>query len=188
LFRGNRDEGILFISAYRVCQKKGTKAGVNTAFMQQIEGMIDEELKDSEELAGAGKSIPQSVRRSLDPRDRLLQDLKQLITEHRSKGFRPILFMDANKDWTKKSGSALQSFLQETQLQDPLYERFHNDGLTALTYARGTSRIDYMFFDEALLPAIKRIGTLGLHEALVSDHVMLYVDLDKKELFQGLIN
>jgi hypothetical protein len=45
-----------------------------------------------------------------------------------------------------------------------------------------------MFFDEALLPAIKRIGTLGLHEALVSDHVMLYVDLDEKELFQGLIN
>jgi hypothetical protein len=45
-----------------------------------------------------------------------------------------------------------------------------------------------MFFDEALLPAIKRIGTLGLHEALVSDHVMLYVDLNKKELFQGLIS
>ena len=78
----NRDEGILFISAYRVCQKKGTKAGSNTAFMQQIEEMLDEELKESEELAKANTSILNSVQRSLDPRDRLLQDLKQLITEH----------------------------------------------------------------------------------------------------------
>jgi hypothetical protein len=45
-----------------------------------------------------------------------------------------------------------------------------------------------MFFDQSLLSAIKRIGTLGLHEAIVSDHVMLYVDLDERELFQGLIN
>jgi hypothetical protein len=127
LLRGNRDEGILFISAYRVCQKKGTKAGSNTAFMQQIEEMLDEELKESEELAKANKPILNSVQRSLDPRDRLLQDLKQLITEHRGKGFCPILFMDANEDWTKKTGSTLRSFLQETQLQDPLYDQFKND-------------------------------------------------------------
>jgi hypothetical protein len=82
--------------------------------MQQIEEMLDEELKESEELAKANKPIPNSVRGSLDPRDRLLQDLKQLITDHRSKGFRPILFMDANEDWTKKTGSTLRSFLQET--------------------------------------------------------------------------
>jgi hypothetical protein len=55
--------------AYRVCQKKGTKAGSTTAFMQQIEEMLDEDLKESEELAKADKSIPNSVRRSLDPRD-----------------------------------------------------------------------------------------------------------------------
>jgi hypothetical protein len=97
--------------------------------------------------------------------------------------------MDANEDWTnKRTGTALRSFLRKTQLQDPLYQRFHKDGLTASTYARGSSRIDYKFFDEVLLPAIRRIGTLGLHEAIISDHVMLYVDLDETELFQGLIN
>ncbi|KAL7502579.1 hypothetical protein ACHAXN_000520, partial [Cyclotella atomus] len=157
--------------------------------MQQIEEMIDEELKESEEYAKANKPLPKSVRRLLDPRDRILQDLKQIIEEHRNKGFRPILFMDANEDWTNpRTGGALKTFLQETQLQDPLYERFHKEGLTASTYARGSSRIDYMFFDEALVQSIRRIGTLGLHEAIVSDHVMLYVDLDEKELFQGLIN
>lgn len=188
-FRGNRDEGIIFIAAYRVCQKKGTKAGTNTAFMQQIEEMIDEELRESEEYAKANKPLPTTVRRSLDPRDRLLQDLKQIIVEYRNKGFRPILCMDANEDWTNaRTGKALRNFLQETQLQDPLHQRFHKDGLTASTYARGSSRIDYMFFDEALLPSIRRIGTLGLHDAMVSDHVMLYADMDEKELFQGLIN
>jgi hypothetical protein len=134
--RGHREEGILFIAAYRVCQKKGTKAGANTAFMQQIEEMIDEELKESEEYAKANKPLPKSVRRLLDPRDRILQDLKQIIEEHRNKGFRPILFMDANEDWTNpRTGGALKTFLQETQLQDPLYERFHKEGLTASTYA-----------------------------------------------------
>jgi hypothetical protein len=137
-----------------------------TAFMQQIEGMLDEELKETKELEQANQSIPNSVRRSLDPRDRVLQDLKLLIEEYRGKGFRPILFMDANEDWTKPMGSALRTFLLETRLQDPLYDRFKNDGITASTYARGSSRIDYMFFDEALVPAIRRIGTLGLHEAL----------------------
>jgi hypothetical protein len=43
-----------------------------------------------------------------------------------------------------------------------------------------------MLFDEALVHAIKRIGTLGLHHAIVSDHVMVYADIDESLLFQGL--
>ena len=34
--RGERDKGILVISAYRVSQTKGTTAGPNTAYSQQI--------------------------------------------------------------------------------------------------------------------------------------------------------
>jgi hypothetical protein len=128
--------------------------------------------KESEKYVKPEKPLPSSFCRSLDPRDRILQDLKELIVEHHTKGFRPILFMDANKDWTNKhTGTALRS-LQETQLQDSLYQQFHKDGLTASTYARGSSRIDYMFFDESLLQSIRCIGTLGLHKAIVSDHVM----------------
>jgi hypothetical protein len=47
--------------------------------MQQIEEMMEEELKESEEYAKADKPLLALVRRSLDPRDRILQDLEQLI-------------------------------------------------------------------------------------------------------------
>jgi hypothetical protein len=69
-----------------------------------------------------------------------------------------------------------------------LYDKFYKEGITPATYTRGSKRIDYMFFDEALVPAITAIGTLGLHEAMVSDHVMVYADLDESKLFDGLLN
>ena len=42
--RGNRGEGITVFNAYRVCQKRGTKSGPNTAFTRQINEMLQEEL------------------------------------------------------------------------------------------------------------------------------------------------
>jgi hypothetical protein len=62
---------------------------------------------------------------------------------------------------------------------DPLYERFNDDGLTHSTYARCKQGIDFKPFDLALQSAVKIIGTLGLHEAIISDHVMIYADVDK---------
>ena len=187
--QGSRDEGILMISAYRVCQKKGSISGPTTAFTQQIGAMLQEERLAAEQLQKEGRTIPKQNRRDLDPRKRLLADLKTLIATERSNGFRPILCMDANEDWTEpKHGKELKQFLLDTQLEDPLYEKFKGAGLTQSTYARGKRRIDFMFFDTSLVPAIQRIGTLGLHEAIISDHVMLYADLDENQLFQGLIN
>ena len=61
-------------------QKKGTNAGPFTSYSQQVDQIIKEgDL-------------------SLDPRMRLLPDLKQLITEKRVVSFYPILMMDANDD------------------------------------------------------------------------------------------
>jgi hypothetical protein len=84
--------------------------------------------------------------------------------------------------------TTISAFLTEMGLADPLYDRFAGHGLTSTTYARGSSRIDFIFFDKALLPAVVRIGTLGLHEAMVSDHVMVYADLDEALLFDGQVN
>lgn len=186
--RGNRREGVIVIGGYRCSQKKGTVAGASTAYMQQIGEMLQEELRDVQAHQEAGTTIPLSVRRSLDPRARLLSDLKTVIEEARSEGYRPILAMDANEDWTSPSGKQLSSFLTEVGLVDPLYDRFCNQGLTKSTYARGSSRIDFIFVDKALAPAIKRIGTLGLHEAMFSDHVMVYADIDESLLFDGQVN
>jgi hypothetical protein len=150
--------------------------------------MLEEELRDAELLAASGSTIPNSIRRRLDPRARLLSDLEDLIAKARREGYRPIVCMDANEDWTSSSGKPLAAFLQSTGLKDPLYDKFYKEGITPATYARGSKRIDYMFFDEALVPAITAIGTLGLHEAMVSDHVMVYADLDESKLFDGLLN
>jgi hypothetical protein len=186
--RGNRREGVIVIGGYRCCQKKGTVAGSSTAYMQQIDEMLQEELRDVERHRDAGTTIPTSVRRNLDPRARLLSDLKTVIEEARAEGYQPILAMDANEDWASSSGKQLSAFLAETGLVDPLHDRFIGQGLTPTTYARGSSRIDFIFFDQALAPAIKRIGTLGLHEAMVSDHVMVYADLDESLLFDGQVH
>jgi exonuclease III len=188
-FRGSRGEGIIVIAAYRVCQKKGTVSGTSTAYTQQINMMLDEELAAFEEIASRDQRIPSSLRKQLDPRSRVLADLRKLISEERQRGFRPILCMDANEDWNDaKLGKELSRFLTETQLCDPLYDKFQDAGLAKSTYARGKRRIDFIFVDRAMVPAIKKIGTLGLHQAMVSDHVMVYADLDEEELFQGKIN
>ena len=42
--------------------------------------------------------------------------------------------------------------------------------------------------DATIVPAIKRIGTLGLHEEVILDHIMLYMDCDEDQLFSGIIN
>jgi len=168
--RGERDEGILVISAYRVSQTKGTTSCPNTAYSQQINQMIIEGDMD------------------LDPRTRILHDLGNLITQKRAEGFRPILMMDANDDWLQTSSKAFKAFIEDMRLVDPYYEKIKTSGLTGTTYARGSRRIDFIFVDSTILPAIKRIGTLGLHEGIISDHIMLYMDCDERLLFGGIIN
>ena len=168
--RGGRDQGILVIPAYRVSQRRGTTAGPHTAYSQQINKMVVE--RDT----------------TLDPRTRILKDLRDSIVPKREQGFKPILMMDANDDWLEKSSKIFQSFIEELQLQDPLHQKFGQDGVTPATYARGTNRLDYILVDSTILPAIKKIGTLGLHEGIHSDHVMLYMDCDESLLFQGKIN
>ena len=57
--------GVIMITVYRVCQKKGTKTGPDTAYMQQIEGLRERGIRNP------------------DPRNQLLSDLTELITEGR---------------------------------------------------------------------------------------------------------
>ena len=186
-FRGDRGEGIQQITAYRVCQKVGTKAGVNTSYSYQVQQMLQEELERSQQFQRDERTIPESNRSRMNPRRRILDDLERVIQEAREKKFRVILMMDANEDWTKKDGKELKAFMDKVQLRDPLYERHYSDEVTP-TYARGTKRIDYILMDASLMGAVRRIGTLGLHQAMISDHVMVYVDLDEREAFEGQLN
>ena len=167
---GERGEGILVICAYRVSQTKGSVPGPTTSFSQQINEMIKE-----------GDF-------TLDPRTRILDDLGKLITSKRQQGFRPILMMDANDEWLESGSKSFQTFVKEMGLVDHLYDKFKDKGLTETTYARGKRRIDFILVDSSIVHAIKRIGTLGLNDGILSDHVMLYMDIDEVALFKAIMN
>ena len=163
--------------------------GPTTAFTHQVNEMLQEELDQARGYQQDGTSIPYSNRSSLDPRERILKDLQQVILSEREQGFHPILLMVANEDRSADNGEDLWNFMTATiSLVDPLSHKFGHDGITATTYARGKRRIDFILMDEKPTSAIQCVGTLGLHEAMVSDHVMLYVELDERKLFNGIIN
>jgi xanthine/CO dehydrogenase XdhC/CoxF family maturation factor len=97
-----------------------------------------------------------------------------LIDEKREKGFRPILMIDANKDWVteshKKQGNKLRKFMSECQLCDPFYEKFKT---SPRIYVDGQHRLDYILIDPALNHAVKYVGHLGSLEANNSDHSLV---------------
>ncbi len=166
-FQGKRDEGVIVIVAYRVCQEKHNNPGPTTAYQQQYVA-----------LRGLGVQAP-------NPRRQILDDLRTLITAKPAKGYRPILMIDANGDYSSGKDTGLQSFLSNTGLCDPYLERFTTP---TRTYQHRSSRIDYIFMDKALTHSIQRIGYLGTHEGVMSDHVMAYVDMEHETMFAGLIH
>lgn len=168
--RGRRDEGVVIISAYRVCQSQSTTtAGPYTAYQQQYTLMRE-----------AGIVAP-------DPRQQLLKDLTSLISSQRDAGFRPILMMDANGDYRASSNKdkSLEQFLVDNNLGDPFYEKFR---LNPRTYAFGSRRIDYIFTDPVCTSSIQSIGYLGTHQGAFSDHCLAYIDVDEQMLFRGILN
>lgn len=165
--QGKRDEGVLIIVAYRVCQEKGNNPGPMTSYQQQYVALRE-----------AGVSDP-------NPRKQILTDLRLLIQEKREKGYRPILMIDANGDYTSGDDTGLKGFIMDAGLSDPYHDRFPEP---TRTYIHGTKRIDYIFMDPALTHSVQRIGYLGTHEGAVSDHVMAYVDMDCQRMFAGVVN
>lgn len=81
---GKRDEDIIFITAYQVC--KDSNPGPLTAYRDQYLTLRQEE-----------KAKP-------NPRKDILQELTELIQTKRQEGYRPVLTMDANGDYTEPKG------------------------------------------------------------------------------------
>ena len=169
--RGTRDEGIIVINAYRVCQSGTSNPDAFTQFQQERTGLRARGIKNP------------------DPRKQILSDILNLIDESRLEGYRPILCWDANEDWVKRShpneGDQLTNFMRDAQLADPFYNKF---GYAPRTYVRSNNRLDYILVDPALTYSIKRIGYMENSEANFSDHALAYIDFDEKMLFRGLVN
>ena len=86
---------------------------------------------------------------SPDPRQQILDDITELITEWRSCNFQPIVMMDANTDLSE---THLREFVEENDLFD-LFDGT-NEGTPPKTYVRGQKRLDYIFGSEILLNAV----------------------------------
>ena len=114
LLEGKQGSGILCCSIYRVCQKKGTTAGPNTAYTRQFE-----------ELSRRGVQRP-------DPRKQTLTDLTKLIQEYAPQGYHPMIMGDFNDEITAKE---IQDFMEENQLIDIIGD-MHDEEPPA-TYAQG---------------------------------------------------
>ena len=170
-YRGKRDEGIVVITAYRVCHEASDHPGPFTAYTQQYTAMREEGIA------------------SPNPRKQILADLLSLIDAKRLEGFRPILMMDANGDYTSVKAQDrdkdLESFIRDANLVDHFHEKFPDP---THSYVYGSKRLDYILVDPALVDAIERIGYLGTHEGACSDHVLAYVDFSTSALFKGKIN
>lgn len=163
---GSRDEGILVITGYRVCQDMKDNPGPNTACMQQYTALLKDGVKKP------------------NPRKEMLKALSELIAEKRVLNFQPILMLDANGSIF--TDTDFRNFLTNNRLVDPYYMKFNEN---PRTYVRGSKRLDYIVMDDSLVPSIERIGMLGSHEGVPSaDHSYLYVDFREKDLFRGRVN
>ena len=54
-----------------------------------------------------------------------------------------------------------------------------------MTRLGSTTRIDFIVATEGVLPYIRAAGYRSLHEVVVSDHILLWVDIDMKAYFGG---
>ena len=124
----------------------------------------------------------------LYPRTQILHNLDNLITQKQAEGFRPILMMDASDDWLQTSSKAFKAFIEDMHLVDPYYEKFKTLGLTGTAYAQGSRQINCICVDFTILSVINQICTLGLHDRIISDHIMLDMNCNKRLIFGGIIN
>ena len=156
---GRNAPDIMFISAYRVCQKAGSPAGPLTSYAQQWTMSHV-----------AGNSNP-------DPRQDFISDLIQFVKEKRN--LRPVavnINLDANEQMGDEH-NGLQRLTEELGLTDIHGNQLGRQHAPA-TYLRGRKTVDYGLVCHLLLPYIIRCGFGAFHDGPVTDHRWGYIDLD----------
>ena len=77
----------------------------------------------------------------------------------------------------------MQSFVTANNLVDLIANT--NEGTPPATYSRGHRRLDFIFGTQYTLRAVVQSGSCGLHEGVISDHTMQWVDLETSLLFHN---
>jgi len=92
-----------------------------------------------------------------------------------------ILAMDAN-DTMDAEKSQLKRFITSTGLIDSMSHRHRHPPRTCI---KGARRINYIFLSPTLVPAMRRVGQLGIQDAILSDHCGIWIDFNVRKLFKG---
>ena len=152
-----RATDVMFISAYRVCQKASAKVGPLTSFAQQWTMS-----------RVAGKARP-------DPRKDFITDLIHFVKEQRNDRQLVVsILMDAN-ELLGNEPDGIQQLTEQLQLTDIHCNQLGPDG--PATYIRGKDRIDYGFFSPEFLPYIRRCGFGAFQDGPSTDHRWAYADI-----------
>ena len=140
---------ITYVTAYRPCPNTVSTAGETTSWMQQFE-----------HYRKRGVKIP-------NPREKMLEDLRQFVFKESRMGNEVVIMMDANESLSEKKG--LYNFALECKIQCA-HRCLHPDLIEPKTGIKGRKQIDYIFVTEGLLPHIEAAGWLKFNHGLLTDH------------------
>ena len=116
-----------------------------------------------------------------DPCKQIITDLSKFIHQHQGKDHDILLMMDANE--SNLSKSQWKQFLIENNLHD-----IHDKVMFQVPPTMrldSPERIDFMTASERLLKHVSDEGYGAMNDGLISDHILLWVDVDFKTYFGG---
>jgi len=128
------------------------------------------------------KAMVKQGYRDLDPRTQVLTDISTMIVTKRHEGCEVIIMIDAN-EFSTKTGSKWSEFVARHNMHD-IHEVVCGEAPTT-TRLGSQTWIDFIVATEGVLPYIRAGGYRSLHEAVVSDHILLWADIDTKAYFGG---
>jgi hypothetical protein len=157
---GRRGRVIHFVTVYQVVNKVTT--GPYTAYQQQASSLT---LAD----------------RSITPRQAFILDLEKYLRTIQTQLATYVIMGDLNEI----VGHSLSGFSRLTRSFDlvDVMPHFHPIEQEVATYARGTSRLDYIFCSVSLLPSVRQCGIEPFNEHIFSDHRSMFIDFDEASLF-----
>jgi hypothetical protein len=151
---------ISFYSFYNCCKTRIEQAGIHTIYAQQWHV-----------LRQRGNTSP-------DPRIQAIQDLGKELAEHRAQKRSLCIVGDFNEAIGHEP-ALFASLCGQYALVDIL-DSLHPTQASVPSYARGSTRLDYILVTPDLLSYVDTAGLNHYHEFYPSDHRPLFVGLDAR--------